>query len=80
VKMRVQKWGNSLGIRIPKALAQEVGISADSEVKILARDGKILISPIKQRSPSLRQLLSKVTPANLHSELDVGRAVGKEAW
>jgi antitoxin component of MazEF toxin-antitoxin module len=55
-------------------------MSADSEVKMLARGGKILISPIKKRSASLRQLLSKVTPANLHSELDVGPAIGKEVW
>ena len=55
-------------------------MSADSEVKILARDGKILISPIKKKAPSLRQLLSKVTPANLHSELDLDPAVGKEVW
>ena len=80
MKMRVQKWGNSLGIRIPKALAQEVDMSADSEVEILARDGKILISPIKGKTLSLRQLLSMVTPANLHRQLDVGPAIGKEAW
>jgi len=80
VKTRAQKWGNSLGIRIPKALAQEVDVAADSEVEILARDGQIVIRPIKKRSPSLRQLLSKVTPANLHRELDIGPAVGKEAW
>ena len=80
MKTRAQKWGNSLGIRIPKALAQEVDVSEDSEVEILAQDGKIVISPIKKKSPSLRQLLSRVTPANLHGEMDAGPAVGKEAW
>ena len=80
MKTRAQRWGNSLGIRIPKALAQEVDVATDSEVEILARDGEIVIRPIKKRSQSLRQLLSKVTPANLHRELDIGPAVGKEAW
>jgi len=55
-------------------------VAADSEVEIFARDGQIVIRPINKRSPSLRQLLSKVTPANLHRELDIGPAVGKEAW
>ena len=77
---RAQKWGNSLGIRIPKALAQEVDVSEDSEVEILVRDGKIVIWPIKKGAPTLRQLLSGVTQANLHGELDAGPAVGKETW
>ena len=80
MKTRVQKWGNSLGIRIPKALALEVDMSESSEVEIQAKDGKILVSPVKRKVLSLRQLLSRVTPDNLHREVDGGFAVGKEAW
>jgi len=80
VKARVRKWGNSLGIRIPKALAQEAGVAADSEVEITTTEGKILISPLRKKSLSLRQLLSKVTDANLHEEMESGNPVGKESW
>ena len=78
--IRVQKWGNSLGIRIPKALAQEVDVSRDSEVQVQAVDGKILITPVRKKALSLRQLLSKVTISNLHTEVEDGPAVGKEVW
>ncbi|HUI70226.1 MAG TPA: AbrB/MazE/SpoVT family DNA-binding domain-containing protein [Spirochaetia bacterium] len=76
----VQKWGNSLGIRIPKALAQEVDVAADSEVEITVRDGKILVSPLRRKALSLRQLLSKVMDSNLHEEFESGGPVGKENW
>jgi antitoxin MazE len=80
MKARVQKWGNSLGIRIPKALAQEAAVAADSEVEITGRDGKIVISPLHRKAVSLRQLLSKVTAANIHDSIESGQPVGKESW
>jgi antitoxin MazE len=80
MKAKVQKWGNSLGIRIPKALAQEVEVDCDSEVTMTSQDGKIIISPRRQKSFSLRQLLSRVTEANLHDEIATGDPMGKETW
>ena len=80
MRARVQKWGNSLGIRIPKAMAQEAAVAADSEVEITSKDGKIVISPLRRKSFSLRQLLSKVTAANIHGEIESGHPVGKENW
>ena len=59
MRAKVQKWGNSLGIRIPKALAQEVGLETDSEVDLAALDGKLVISPVASGALSLRHLLSK---------------------
>jgi antitoxin MazE len=80
MKARVQKWGNSLGVRIPKALAQEVALETDSEVDMSTRDGSIIISPVRQKGPSLRQLLAGVTEANLHGEISTGGTKGREAW
>jgi antitoxin MazE len=80
MKARVQKWGNSLGIRIPKVLAQEVALETDSEVDLSTQDGTIIISPITQKTASLRQLLSKITEANLHGEIATGKVEGREAW
>ena len=80
MRAKVQKWGNSLGIRIPKAVAQEVALETDSEVDLSTQDGRIVISPIAQKTVSLRQLLSKVTEANLHGEISTGKVEGREAW
>jgi antitoxin MazE len=80
MKARVQKWGNSLGIRIPKVLAQEVALAPDSEVDLSTQDGTIVISPVMQKVVSLRQLLSKVTKENIHGEISTGKVEGGEAW
>ena len=80
MKARVQKWGNSLGIRIPRTLAMEVSLETDSEVDLSTKDGTIVISPSRQKRLSLRQLLSKVTESNLHAEIPSGEAEGREAW
>ena len=80
MKAKIQKWGNSLGIRIPRTVAQETSVESDSVVDITVEDGKILISPEKQKSLFLRQLLSRVTEANLHVEIVTSDPVGKETW
>ena len=80
MKARVRKWGNSLGIRIPKVLAQEVALETDSEVDLSTQDGTIVISPVMQKAVSLRQLLSKVTEENIHGEISTGKVEGREAW
>lgn len=80
MKTRIQKWGNSLGVRIPKALAQEISIDSDSIVDVSSREGKIIITPSRQKSLSLRQLLLRVNEENLHDEITSGGPAGKEIW
>jgi antitoxin MazE len=80
VKAKIQKWGNSLGIRIPRIVAQETSVESDSIVDISIQDGKIIISPEKRKSLSLRQLLSKITKANIHEEIAAGDPIGREIW
>ena len=77
---RVQKWGNSLALRIPKAFALEVGLSPDSDVEVTVLHGKVVVSPLRPKSYSLSQLLSGVKPGNRHAETDLGPSVGREAW
>ena len=77
---RVQKWGNSLALRIPKAFAAEVGLQREASVEISLEDGGIVIRPVTEPKLTLKQLLAKVTKENLHHEVDTGPAVGKETW
>ncbi|GIO98411.1 multidrug transporter MatE [Paenibacillus lautus] len=73
---QVQKWGNSLGIRIPKALAMEIGLEEGSEIDLDVKDGHLVIKP---RTNTLEDLLSKITPDNLHSEVQTGEPQGRES-
>ncbi len=73
----VQKWGNSLGIRIPAVYARAFELKNGSAVDIIEDQGKLIIVPKKQ---SLDDLLSLVTNDNMHSSVDTGFSVGKEEW
>lgn len=77
---KVQKWGNSLAIRVPKAFASELGLEQNLDVDIYVVDGQLLVSPGEIRSYTLEGLLARVTPDNLHAEVSTGSAVGNEAW
>ena len=79
MKTRVQKWGNSLALRIPKSFAAETHMEQDSIVDISLVDGKLLISPERPRI-ELNTLLEGITPENMHQEIDFGPAVGGEIW
>ena len=80
MKTRVQKWGNSLALRIPKSFATEVGLQKESSVEVSLTDGKLVVAPLSQPKPTLKQLLAKITKDNLHSEVETGPAVGNETW
>jgi antitoxin MazE len=76
----VQRWGNSLAVRIPKSFAEEVGLEDDSPVDLRLSKGKLILEPSSPPAPSLDELLRKVRKSNLHSEVDTGPAQGREAW
>ena len=80
MKTRVQKWGNSLALRIPKSFATEVGLQSESPVEVSLADGKLVITPVAKPELNLKQLLAKVTPENIHHEVDTGPATGNEPW
>lgn len=80
VQTRIQKWGNSLGLRIPRSFAQEAGVGAGSEVDLSVEDGDLVVRPARRRRYQLKDLLARVTARNLHGEVDVGQPVGREVW
>ena len=80
MQIKIQKWGNSLAIRIPKSFAKQIKIDQGSFLDLTTEDGKIVAEPIKNKEYSLEQLLDGVTEENLHKEIDTGNAVGKEIW
>ena len=80
MQIKIQKWGNSLAIRIPKSFAKHIKIDYGSLLDLTTEDGKIVAKPIEDKEYSLEQLLDGVTEENLHKEIDTGNAVGKEIW
>ncbi len=76
----IQKWGNSLAVRIPKAFVKEAHIAYGTTVDLSVDDGKIVIVPHAEPEYRLEDLLKGVTKRNLHVEVTTGGAVGREAW
>ena len=79
MKTRVQKWGNSLALRIPKSFATEAGLCENTAVDLSITEGKLVVQP-HEEALSLESLLAGVTDENIHCEWDTGSAVGKEIW
>lgn len=80
MQTKIQKWGNSLGLRIPKSFARQAGIDAGSEVDLTVQDGELIVRPQRLPKYNLKDLLQAVTPRNVHKEIDTGDAVGREVW
>ena len=80
MKTRMQKWGNSLAIRVPKAFAAEVGLKEESEVDVSLKSGKLVVVPVEKPGLTLKTLVAKITEENVHREVDTGPATGREAW
>jgi len=75
---RVQKWGNSLALRLPKALADELRLEQGCAVELRGVDGKLVVEPHRPPQYKLADLLKKISRQNLHAEFKTGRPVGKE--
>ena len=78
LQTRIQKWGNSLGVRIPRSLADEVGVGPGSEVSLSVLEGELIVKPAFPARFKLEDLLAGITPENLHSAVDTGEPVGVE--
>ena len=80
MKVQIQKWGNSLALRIPRAFAVGTNVHQGSVVEISMDAGRIVVEPIEEPEYELDALLAGVTKRNVHSEVDFGGPVGKEVW
>jgi antitoxin MazE len=80
MQTRIQKWGNSLGLRIPRSFAVEAQVEEGAAVELSVENGRLLVRPLRVRKYALSALLRKVNPRKLHGEVSTGKAVGREAW
>ena len=81
MQTRIQKWGNSLAVRIPKIYAEQLGLVCESQVDLEISGGILQCKPIpEERHYDLEEMLAGITEENLHRETDTGTPVGKEFW
>lgn len=80
MRTKVQKWGNCLGVRIPRSFAAEARLDAGSTVDISLEKGSLRIRPVRRRRYALGELVRKITRRNLHEEVATGAPVGREWW
>jgi antitoxin MazE len=77
---QISKWGNSLAVRIPQALAKEARLAEGDRLSLsLAEDGSIVLRSTR-RKYQLRDLVAKITPKNRHGQTDWGKPEGREPW
>ncbi len=80
MRAKAQKWGTSLAGCIPKKMAEECSIEAESAVELTREESSLVIKPVPKKPFSLDALLAKVTEENLHTEVATGEPAGKEIW
>ena len=80
MESRIRKWGNSLGLRIPKSLAEQTGVREGSAVDLTVEEDRLVVTPVRVEAYRLKDLLDKVTGDNIHDEVDFGDPQGKEVW
>ena len=78
MRTTIQKWGNSLSVRLPKAVTEKVGLKESDSIEIEIQDNKIVLLPQTVKEYTLKKLLKGVTKKNLHDETDFGGPAGRE--
>jgi len=79
---KVQKWGNSQGLRLSKQLLEDAQISVGDQVDVAVHDGVIVVAPLKRLrgKHNLRDLVKRIPKGHRAEEVDWGGPVGEEVW
>ena len=80
MQVHIQKWGNSPALRIPKSFALEANVDEGTAVDISFKNGKLIVTPVREDTYNLEGLLSKINNDNIHKETFTGKPVGQEIW
>lgn len=80
MEAKVKKWGNSLGVRIPKSISTQVGITEGASIEIKIEGDKITLAPIQKKEYSIEEMILMISEDNVHYEINTDGPVGKEIW
>ena len=76
---QIAQWGNSLGVRLPKAVAAEAHLAEGDTVEVSVKSGAIVVRPARP-AYTLDQLVARITPHTRHRAVDWGAPAGHESW
>jgi antitoxin MazE len=79
MEARIGRWGHSLAMRIPHAIAREAHLQEGTPVELTLADGRLVVTPLR-RKYDLAHLVAGITPENRHAETDWGPPAGRESW
>jgi antitoxin MazE len=80
MKTLIQRWGNSLALRIPKAFAEEISVREGDEIEMNVAKGRLVIAARSPREYRIADLVAGIRPNNLHKEVVVEGPLGREVW
>ena len=80
MKARIEKWGSSLAVRIPKSFAAKAGLRVNATVELSLVSGSLILEPMSPQPVTLDELLRGVTDDNLPRDWEPGQVEGKEVW
>ncbi len=79
MKTQLARWGNSLGLRIPRSVVVDANVAEGDEVDVVVQAGAIVVRPSVRRY-SLEELVNGIAPRTKHTDVDWGPPVGDEVW
>jgi antitoxin MazE len=80
MQTRIRRWGNSLALRLPKSVAEEVGVAENDTVELGVEDGRIFVTRHTPKRFVLDDLLRGITRTNRHEEIATDSPRGREVW
>jgi antitoxin MazE len=80
MSVTLHRWGNSIGLRLPKPLLEQLGLGEGSKVDLRIEGGHLVIEPQRTKKLALKDVLAGFTPEDQPGEVGWGKPVGKEVW
>jgi len=77
---KVQRWGNSHGLRLPKHILESAEISVGDNVEVIPTEGRILIKKVATRKFNLAEMVARMPRTYKVREKSLGGPAGKEEW
>ena len=80
MSITLHRWGNSVGLRVPKPMLEQLGLGEGSQVDIKLESGRLIMEPVRHPRMTMAELLEGFTPDDQPGEVDCGRPAGREVW
>ena len=80
MSITLHRWGNSVGLRLPKSLLEQLGLGEGSQVDLKVDGNRLVIEPVRHRRLTMAELLEGFSPDDRPEEVDWGPPVGREVW